>query len=127
MCHSSASVASRPLFSSGRRESVGLIARSLCWDDGSIVSSPEDLCGTFSSFYSSLFFSEPVDSGAQDSLFQAMESTLSEDQADACEGLLSSEECFTALKGMAHNKAPGIDGLPMSSFGMSSVPTLSWF
>ena len=85
-------------------------------EDGSIVSSPKDLCGTFSSSYSSLFSSEPIDSGAQDSLFQAIESTLSEDQADACEGLLSSEECFTALKGMAHNKAPGIDGLPMEFY-----------
>ena len=85
-------------------------------EDGSVVNSPEDLCDSFSSFYSSLFSSEAVDPRAQDSLFEAMESTLSGDQADACEGLLTSEECFVALKGMAHKKAPGIDGLPMEFY-----------
>ena len=40
-----------------------------------------------------------------------MESSLSEDLARVCEGHLSQDKCFTALKGMAHNKAPGSDGL----------------
>ena len=48
-------------------------------EDGSVVNSPEDLCDSFSSFYFSLFSSEPVDPRAQGSLFEAMESTLSGD------------------------------------------------
>ena len=38
---------------------------------------------------------------------------LSQDQADLCEGCLSVEECQEALMGMARNKAPGSDSLPM--------------
>ena len=93
--------------------------------NGSIASSPHALCGLFQSFYSSLFSAEPVDTAAQDSLFESMESSLSEDQAEVCEGHLSMDECFAALNGMAHNKAPGIDGLPMLNFGMSWVLILS--
>lgn len=78
--------------------------------NGSIVSSPGHLCETFQSFYTSLF------SAAQDSLFENMESLLSAGQAKACEGCLSQDECFTALQGMAHNKAPGSDGLPMEFY-----------
>ena len=33
-------------------------------------------------------------------------------QSESCEGLLSVEECFEALSGMAKRKAPGLDGLP---------------
>ena len=33
-----------------------------------------------------------------------------------CEGLLSVEECFVALKGMARGKTPGVDGLPMEFY-----------
>ena len=33
-----------------------------------------------------------------------------------CEGLLSQEECFAALQGMACGKAPGSDGLPMEFY-----------
>ena len=29
-----------------------------------------------------------------------------------CEGLLTPHECLSALKGMATNKAPGLDGFP---------------
>ena len=84
--------------------------------NGSIVSSPGDLCETFQSFYTSLFSTEPVDTAAQDSLFENMESSLSAGQAKACEGCLSQDECFTALQGMAHNNALGSDNLPMGFY-----------
>lgn len=61
-------------------------------DVGAIVSSPDDLCQSFASFYSSLFSSLK-------SLFLTM-------------SLPSVEECFEALTGMARRKAPGLDGLP---------------
>ena len=80
--------------------------------DGQIVVSPEDLCGSFSSFYSSLFSAEPTDADAQESLLDNIESSLSTIQSESCEGLLSVEECFEALSGMAKRKAPGLDGLP---------------
>ena len=80
--------------------------------DGRIVASPEDLCGSFSSFYSSLFSTEPTDADAQESLLDNIESSLYTIQSESCEGLLSVEECFEALSGMAKSKAPHLDGLP---------------
>lgn len=84
--------------------------------DGSIISSPEDLCRCLSSFYSALFTAAPTDPAVQESFLGNISSTLGPDQAALCEGLLTSEECFTALNGMARRKAPGLDGLPMEFY-----------
>ena len=84
--------------------------------DGSIISSPEDLCHCLSSFYSSLFTASPTDPVVQTSFLGNLSSVFQPEQAALCEGLLTSEECFTALHGMAKRKAPGLDGLPMESF-----------
>ena len=80
--------------------------------EGRIVASPEDLWGSFSSFYSSLVSAEPTDADAQESLLDNIKSSLSAIQLESCEGLLSVEECYDALSGMAKLKAPGLDGLP---------------
>ena len=83
---------------------------------GRIVSDPHDLCDSFSAFYSDLFTASPVDSSAQQSLLSNLSAALSQDQADLCEGYLGVEECREALMGMARNKAPGSDGLPMEFY-----------
>ena len=38
------------------------------------------------------------------------------DDSEVCEGLLSQDEYFVALQGMALGKAPGCDGLPMEFY-----------
>lgn len=81
-------------------------------DNGTIVSPPDDLCLSFSSFCSSLFTASPTDASAQESLLGNVVSSLPADQSDSCEGLLIVDECFAALVGMARRKAPGSDGLP---------------
>ena len=84
--------------------------------DGSFVSSPAGLCSSFASFYSDLFSSFGADSCVRDSLLSHISSSLSSEQADLCEGLLSVSECYSALVGMARRKAPGSDGLPMEFY-----------
>ena len=84
--------------------------------DGSIVSSPSDLCRSFGSFYTSLFSADVTDSSVQASLLANLPSALSSDQASQCEGHLSIDEYFEALQGMARHKAPGSDGLPMEFY-----------
>ena len=81
-------------------------------DVDAIVSSPEDLCQSFASFYSSLFSADAIDCAAQESLLNNVKSSLPPDQSESCEGLLTAEECLEALNGMARRKAPGLDGLP---------------
>ncbi|PFX29488.1 Transposon TX1 uncharacterized 149 kDa protein [Stylophora pistillata] len=71
---------------------------------GSIVSSPEDLCLTLNSFYSDLFSATPTDPHAQSSLLSNLLSSLPPDQAETCKGLLTTEECLAAIKGMAKKK-----------------------
>ena len=95
-------------------------------DDGSVVSSPEDLCAAFKAFYVDLFSAMPVDATAQAELLSHVSSLPASDSA-ACEGFLTLEECFSALSGMARGKAPGCDGLPMEfflNFGTSLVKIL---
>lgn len=94
--------------------------RSLDWwistfrrDDSTIVSSPEDLCDCLSGFYSSLFSASATDFDAQAELLGNISSVLPTDMAALCEGHLSTDEVFTALRCMARRKAPGSDGLPM--------------
>ena len=112
-----------------------------CWiaavlnDVGAIVVSPDDLCQSFAFFYWSLFLAESIDVVAQESLLNNVESSLPSDQSESCEGLLTVEECFEALTGMARWKAPGLDGLPAefylrfwSVLGQDLVQVLnSWY
>ena len=42
--------------------------------------------------------------------------TMSNNQRDSCEGLLTKEECVNALKSMAKNKRPGGDGLTVEFY-----------
>ena len=84
--------------------------------DGSIVSTPSDLCSSFTTFYSSLFTACPTDPTAQNVLLSNVSSILSPAQADLCEGFLTLEECHRALVCMARRKAPGSDGLPVEFY-----------
>ena len=95
-----------------RKRSVDRWIPALRESGGSIVSSPDDLCLTLNSFYSDLFCTTPADPHAQSSLLSNLSSSLPPDQAETCEGLLTTEECLAAIKGMAKNKAPGLDGFP---------------
>ena len=85
-------------------------------DDGTIVSSPTELCASFAAFYSSLFSASPTDPAVRDSLLNNVSSSLPPAMAALCEGHLSVAECLTALQGMARRKAPGLDGLPMEFY-----------
>lgn len=109
-------VSSAYFFRLEKKRSADRWVSALRESNGTIISDPSDLCSSFSSFYSLLFTASPTDSVAQDSLLNNLSSTLSFDQAKLCEGLLTIEECYQALVGMAKRKAPGSDGLPMEFY-----------
>ena len=84
------------------------------WDpEGAVHCDVEGIGTVLSDFYTFLFLEEPCDPVAGDELLSNVSSALPPRQASLCEGPLSLEECFTALKEMARRKAPGVDGLPM--------------
>ena len=99
-----------------KKQSADRLVAALRFPDGTVVNSPPELVECFSQFYSDLFSAEPVDFAAQDVLLSNVSAHLSPSERDDCEGLLSVEECFTALQGMARRKAPGSDGLPMEFY-----------
>ena len=91
---------------------------------GHIVSDPQGLCDSFSSFYSGLFSASPVDPSGQQSLLANLSSVLSPHQAEKCKGYLNVGECYEALVGMEKTRLLGLMVCPWSStlsFGMYSV------
>ena len=103
-------------FSLERKRGSDRRVSALRLPNGSIVSSPTDLCSSFRSFYQDLFTGSATDSAAQASLFNNISATLPSHLADLCEGELSYAEVHQALVGMARSKAPGSDGLPMEFY-----------
>ena len=99
-----------------KKQGADRLVSALRLDDGSIVNSAPDLVDCFASFYFTLFSAEEVDRVSQEELLSKLSASLSADQSEVCEGALSVDECFSALKGMAHRKAPGNDGLPMEFY-----------
>ena len=67
-------------------------------------------------FYSGLFRSQCTDELSRVALLRNVSVALPPADAEICEGLLSAEECWAALEGMARRKAPGSDGLPMEFY-----------
>ena len=77
-----------------RKRSLDRRISALKNDDGSIVSSPDDLCRSFASFYSALFTAAPTDSTVQTALLNNLSSVLPPDMASLCEGYLTMKECI---------------------------------
>ena len=64
-------------------------------------------------FYKDLFTKDPtIDMQIQTSIIDDLELSLTDHDRDACEGILTTDELFIALKGLQTGKAPGSDGLP---------------
>ena len=80
--------------------------------DGVVVSDIPSICSSWHSFYLDLFTACPVDLDTQRDLLSNITLTLPSCEVSTCEGLLSADEVFTALNGMARGKTPGSDGLP---------------
>jgi hypothetical protein len=88
--------------------------------------------GLWKRYYASLFTAQQCDAVAQDDMLAKVTRKLSQGERDACEGLLTEQECFSALSGMPHGKTPGSDGFPMEfylrfwqSFGTDLVRVLN--
>ncbi|KAJ9512027.1 hypothetical protein QJQ45_004586 [Haematococcus lacustris] len=83
-------------------------------------------CRAFQQHYSAagptgVYAAKPVDTAARATLLGSLTSHLTPTQARAAEGpdgspMLSEEELVRALRGCAHSKAPGLDGLPMEVY-----------
>ena len=83
--------------------------------DGSLTNNLSDII-SYRNFYQNLFSRGSLDIQKQDHIITQLEWSLTDEDIISCEGLLTGEECLKALKGLAHGKTPGIDGLPVEFY-----------
>jgi hypothetical protein len=94
-------------------------------EDGSFVSATPDLLSTWQTFYKDLFTASVTDEALQDPFLEHLEQVLLPQEKEAWEDLLTMEESLSALKGMANNKTPGIDGLS-KEFYINMLSGILW-
>ena len=63
-------------------------------------------------FYKDLFTKSAIDMQIQTEIIDDLELSLTDLERANCEGSLSNQELFAALKGLQTGKSPGSDGLP---------------
>ncbi len=85
-------------------------------DTGMVRHDPFEILGVWQRYYAGLFTAAPCDPSAQDDMLSKLSRRLSTEDRACCEGLLTLEECFAALSGMARGKTPGFDGFPMEFY-----------
>ena len=92
---------------------------SSVWNaEGREVFSLPDLIAAHEYFYSALFSDEPIDDDSQDLLISYISRSLSEEDRELCEGLVTLQELTEALKLMNRNKSPGPDGLTVEFYSL---------
>ena len=80
-----------------------------------------------------LYTAEPVDLKCQDWLLNQLDTTLTSEDQEKCEGALTLSECYEAVSQMQTNKSPGAHGFPVefyrrfwSSLGQDLVEVLNY-
>ena len=63
-----------------------------------------------------LYTAEPVDLKCQDWLLNQLDTTLTSENQEKCEGALALSKCSEALSQMQTNKSPGVDGFPVEFY-----------
>ncbi|KAL9961988.1 hypothetical protein ACROYT_G031039 [Oculina patagonica] len=96
--------------------------------DNTTLTSDHDILQECVNFYSDLYSSRTIQNNKEDLDFFPRDNSvrLDEDCKDSCEGLLSANECLSALKTMESNKSPGSDGFPAEfyKFFWNDISTL---
>ena len=85
-------------------------------ETGLVRHDPFEILGVWRSYYSNLFTAQDCDPVAQDEMLSQLHRRLSTAERAGCEGNLTLDECFEALKGMPKGKTPGSDGFPMEFY-----------
>ncbi|KAK3084519.1 hypothetical protein FSP39_014674 [Pinctada imbricata] len=78
--------------------------------ESSELTTTGSILDAFRGFYSDLYTSEKIDNDLVD-FFLSDVPKLDKEDSDSCEGLITREEVWKALKAMENGKSPGCDGL----------------
>ena len=102
---------SRYFLNRERKKSENRIIDKLEVSNSLTVTKYKDTIFHVKQFYEQLFKKEAIDQSLVNYFLNDLVS-LTKDQRDLCEGILTKNECFYALSHMKSFKSPGIDGLP---------------
>ena len=80
------------------------------------VTSHKNILTACRDFYTNLYTAEPVDLKCQDWLLDQLDTALTSEDQEKCEGSLTLAECYEALSQMQTNKSPGADGFPVEFY-----------
>ena len=84
-------------------------------DQNEYIQEPNNILLEMETFYKTLYTSQISDETFEDSCSPFLNPDnipkLNEEQQKTCEGLITAEECLSALKMFVKNKIPGADGL----------------
>ena len=94
-------------YARGKKKSIN----KLLGKDGVVYEDIDSILRVVREFYSELFSGEEIDF-SQANVFLTDIPKLNDFDWDSCEGLLSFDECLSAVKAMQNGKSPGLDGLP---------------
>ena len=94
--------------------------RNLKIDDNTTLNTDEEILNEAKRFYQALYTSNNSlcqNVSGEDLFFQqGNQCTISDDERNHCEGLLTARECLESLKNMESNKTPGTDGIPVEFY-----------
>ena len=93
------------------RQKQKLIHKIIDQDTNTVYNKQTDITNFCKEFYSNLYTEQPVDSSLINYFTDDL-NMLDPLDADSCEGAITFDECFTAIKEMHNGKTPGPDGLP---------------
>ena len=112
------------LLKSNKRKSV---IKEIYNENGEILCDNKDILKTIREFYENLYECKNSDIAEDiDNMFFNKLPKLSEENKDFCEGPISFEECYQAVKEMKWNKSPGNDGFT-AEFYFTFWPILGKF
>ena len=87
-------------------------------DNGDTFTKNEDIVDECKGFYAKLYNYDTVDESLNDYFFNDLQ-PLTPDASAACEGFITSDECWEAIKSMSCLKSPGLDGLPKEFYAFA--------
>ena len=86
--------------------------------DGNILDDQTQILNRQKEFYENLYSStKPSKTDIEEFIEDIkLDSKLSDEESNKCEGLLTEEECYSAINKMKSNKSPGLDGLTVEFY-----------
>ena len=108
---------SKYFFNLEKRNAVDKYISQLQLSDGSTSCDPKIILNEQRKYYSNLYSQINISPGITNSdIIKYERNTLSKEEKEICEGLITEQECLQSLKNMQNGKSPGCDGFTVDFY-----------